>query len=99
MGLKSLNYYKDFFKDQDNVTIIDIIPIYDNSILKIWDIGLRPIFEPLNLMSSKISKKDRINAKKMMVNTFYNIFANFMKKYSCRKNDAVEYLFIIKKKK
>ena len=38
-----------------------------------------------------------LDAKKMMVDTFYNLFGNFMRKYSCKKNDAVEYLFIIKK--
>ena len=97
IGLKSLKYYREFFKKQKNVYVKKIIPIYDNDILKIWDIGLRPIFEPLHLLSSKVKNKDRINAKKMMVDTFYNLFGNFMRKYSCKKNDAVEYLFIIKK--
>jgi len=98
MGLKSLKYYKVFFKNQKNVYIKEIIPIYDNDILKIWDIGLRPIFAPLNLLSSKVSKKVRIKAKKMMIDTFYNLFGNYIENYSCKKNDAVEYLFIIKKK-
>ena len=41
MGLKSLKFYKEFFKSQKNAYIDKIIPIYDNDILKIWDIGLR----------------------------------------------------------
>ena len=57
MGLKSLKFYKEFFKSQKNAYIDKIIPIYDNDILKIWDIGLRPIFEPLNLLSSNVTEK------------------------------------------
>ena len=98
MGLKSLKFYKEFFKSQKNAYIDKIIPIYDNDILKIWDIGLRPIFEPLNLLSSNVTERNRVKAKKMMVDTFYNLFKSFMRNYTCRNNEAVEYLFLIKKK-
>ena len=34
----------------------------------------------------------------MMVDIFFNLFGTYMDNYVCKKTDAVEYLFIIKKK-
>jgi len=45
-----------------------------------------------------VTKKYRVKAKTMMVDTFFNLFESFMRNYSCRNNEAVEYLFLIRKK-
>ena len=44
----------------------------------IWNFGLRPIFQPLYKMTSKMTKKDRF-VKKELVNITFNMFENYIR--------------------
>ncbi len=100
---KSLKNYSDILKiikENKFVDIIDISPVYGNVMPHIWNFGLRPIFQPLYKMTSKMTKKDRFEIKKELVNITFNMFENYIRNFKPNlylKNRDMEYTYILKK--
>lgn len=99
-SLKSFNQIHNIIKQIKNVEILDIQPVYGDIMPHIWNFGLRPIFDPLYLMTKKISYLEKIEIKKKFNSIFFEMFkhyiGNFKPKTSPFKQD-IEYTYIIKK--
>ena len=99
-SLKSFNEINRIIKKNKNIKIIDIQPIYGNVMPHIWNFGLRPIFNPMYLMSTKLNDKDRLDAKKQFISIIYNMFENYIGNYKQKSfsgNIEIEYTYILKK--
>lgn len=99
LGLLDLSEYTDIFDNIPNVTIEDIVPIYNGSISKIWDIGLRPIFKPLFSMTQMVPADELSGIKIEWTETLFNLFYDNVDQHQVSFQDAMEYLIILRKSK
>ena len=97
-GLISMDEYDKLFSDLD-VEIISKEPVYGGPIMKIWDVGLRPLFKPLSKMANNLDEISRQEIKLDWCETIYDLFNKYISNYSIdfNSNDAVEYIYILKK--
>ncbi len=98
-GLISLSEYDGLFSDL-NVDIISREPVYGGSIMKAWDIGLRPLFKPLSKMVNYLDENSRNKVKSDWCETFYDLFDEYVSNYSCNSDpdDVVEWIYVLRKK-
>ena len=97
-GLKDFKYYIKFLSSFKQCKIVKITPIFDTEFLNIWDIGLRPLFKPILILASNANHRDLYKSKKLLVETIFKIFKNYLIKYQPKKNNAVEWLIVLEKK-
>ena len=100
-SLKSYNEIHKIIKSIDEVEIIDISPIYGHVMPHIWNFGLRPLFEPLYLMSNNLTPIKRLMSKQLFVNIVYDMFKNYILHFNPNVNNKItqmEYTYILKKK-
>lgn len=99
-SLKSFNDIYTILRQIKNIKIIDIQPIYGDVMPHIWNFGLRPIFDPLYLMTTKINPNDRIKIKRNFNNIFFEMFKNYIGNFKVKSNpfkQDIEYTYILKK--
>ena len=66
----------------------------------IWNFGLRPIFNPIYFMTTKLNEKDRLETKKHFIKIIFNMFENYIGNYKPKINSKeidMEYTYILKK--
>ena len=97
-GLKDFKYYIKFLNSFKQCKIVKITPIFDTEFLNIWDVGLRPLFKPILILASNANHRDLYKSKKLLVETIFKIFKNYLIKYQPKKNNAVEWLIVLEKK-
>ena len=74
--------------------------MYGDIVPHIWNFGLRPIFDPLYLMSTKIDRSDRIKIKRQFNNILFEMFKSYIGNFKPRTNPFkhdIEYTYILKK--
>lgn len=81
-----------------NVDILSVEPIYGGLLARIWDIGLRPLFNPLARMANSLSDEERVSIKKEWNEILFDLFEESLQKYKSSENDAIEYLIVLEKK-
>ena len=97
-GLRSLDDYCRFFDEIPSVEVVRQEPVYGGFVSKLWDIGLRPLFNPLSSLANSCDPEIRLNAKIEWNNTLFDMFSDFVDNYSIDNKDAIEHLFVLKKK-
>ncbi|MBF0343309.1 MAG: hypothetical protein HQL06_03675 [Nitrospirae bacterium] len=97
-GLKSKDEYLKIIEKIKDVDIYTIEPIFGGIPGMIWDIGLRPLFNPLTKMANLHSKEDRIKIKEEWCSIFINLFEEFLNNYKADDLSAFYYLIVLKKK-
>ena len=58
-----------------NIEIISVKSTYGSELLKIWDIGMRPLFRPLVKMANNLDELQRIEIKKEWCSIFIDLFS------------------------
>ena len=99
-GLKDYNQIYKVIKSIKNIKVIDIQPVYGNIMPHIWNFGLRPVFDPLYLMTTKIDLKERIIIKKQFNNIIFEMFKSYIGSFKLKNNSFktdIEYTYILKK--
>ncbi len=96
-GLRSKEKVIKILKNIEGVEIKRIEPIYGGLPVKIWDIGLRPIFNPLVKMANNLSPEKRVKVKEEWNQIFYNMFEHLLTNYEATDDTAVEYLIVLEK--
>jgi SAM-dependent methyltransferase len=96
-SLRSIREYESIFSKL-NMEVLYKKPIYGGLIMKMWDIGLRPIFIPLSKMVNSLSRNNRSEIKKEWCDIFSEIFEQFIDEYQCSDEEAVEWLYVFEKK-
>lgn len=96
-GLITQKEFIKIIKKNKKVKIIDFSPLYGDLISLIWDIGFRPLFKPLFLMTSNLKKSSYLEIKKEWVSTLYRISKYYISSYMPEKNKAMEYNILLKK--
>ena len=97
-GLKSLGEYRKFFDNIKELELIEEKPVYGDMLVQIWDIGLRPLFNPLSKMANGLDEQTRREVKKEWVETVYNLAEHYVTNYEAEIDSAVEYLYVLRKK-
>lgn len=98
-GLLSLEDYIQLGAENTELTTEAVIPVYDDIIGKIWDIGLRPLFPPLYKMSQHVPENELIEIKKEWVQQLYDLLEEFVCGHKPNAEKAMEFLIIFRKKR
>jgi len=100
--LKSYKEIYNIFKNNKDVELLDIYPMYGQIIPQIWNFGLRPIFQPLSKIISQLDIKNRAQIKKEFIEIIFNLFEKYITNYRqepFNKNKIeIEYTYILRKK-
>ncbi|GIQ62824.1 hypothetical protein PACILC2_13920 [Paenibacillus cisolokensis] len=97
-GLRSKEDILNMIISFGNVDILSVEPIYGGLLARIWDIGLRPLFNPLARMANSLSDEERVSIKKEWNEILFDLFEESLQKYKSSENDAIEYLIVLEKK-
>ncbi len=95
-GLRTEEELLKFLKSIDGVKIESIEPIYGDVLGKIWDIGLRPLFNPLVKMANNIDFKERIEVKNEWCKIMFDLFEEMLANYK-PKDQIIEYTYVLRK--
>jgi len=100
--LKSITEINNIFKNNKEVELLEITPIYGNIIPEIWNFGLRPIFQPLSKMVNNLNKKNRAQVKEEFIEIIFNLFEKYITNYNpglfSKSRSEIEYTYVLRKK-
>ena len=96
-GLKTLSHFDEVIKKHTNIEVVQREPLYGDIVAYMWDIGLRPLFNPMIKLINNVDKDIRMEVKKEWCETIYNLTAEFVKNYKPIEKDAIEYIYTLKK--
>ena len=96
-GLKTMEELKDVIDNQNQLKIIKKEPLYGDIMAYIWDIGLRPLFNPLVKLANNSSAEIRKEVKEEWCNIIFNLFAEFVENYSVKENECIEWIYVLQK--
>ncbi|SNZ20135.1 methyltransferase domain-containing protein [Cohaesibacter gelatinilyticus] len=99
MGLKEVDEYKNIFSKLPNMKVVREEPVYGDLMSQIWDIGLRPVFNPLAKLANGVNRETRREVKTEWCETFYDLMEHFIVNYESEKETAIEWLFVLEKEK
>ncbi len=97
-GIRSINVVLSIIKQIGNIDIVEYKPVYGGLMAQIWDVGLRPLYNPLVKMANCTSIEQRIEIKKEWNQVLFEMFSEFIKNYRADEKTAIEYLIVLKKK-
>ncbi len=97
-GLLTLDEYVSLGKGDSGVVLEDVVPVYDDLVGKIWDIGLRPIFKPLFKMYQHVPEESRGEIKQEWVDIFYTMLEEYVMSMEPRKENCMEYLLVFRRR-
>jgi hypothetical protein len=83
-------------KSVKGMTIESIEPVYGDLLAKIWDIGLRPLFNPLVKMANNLNEENRNEIKEEWCEIFFDLFEDYLEEY-VPQNDVFEYTYVLRK--
>lgn len=96
-GLRSYAEVKRILSDIPDTHLIKAEPIYGGLLAQMWDIGLRPLFNPLTKMASTCPEHIRQEAKKEWNETLFQLSSQYIRNYSCNAEEAIEWIFVLEK--
>ena len=96
-GLKTMEELKEVIDNQNQLKIIKKEPLYGDIMAYIWDIGLRPLFNPLVKLANNSSSEIRKEVKEEWCNIIFNLFAEFVENYSVKENECIEWIYVLQK--
>jgi hypothetical protein len=77
--------------------ILSFSPVYGDIFWRIWDIGLRPIFNPLVRMANNLTIEDRKKVKYDWILIFCELLSHFLDNYTPDEENAFEFNVVLKK--
>ena len=101
-GILDKKIFEKYIKSQRNIKVVSFKPLFGDSFALLWDVGLRPLFQPMQEMVDKLNKKDYLNIKKNWVKKVFDLLEHFSLNYKPKKNlfsSASEYSILIQKNK
>ncbi len=96
-GLLSLDEYIKLGNGHDSISVEAVLPVYDDIVGKIWDIGLRPLFPALSKMSQAIPQSAREECKSLWVDQLFALLEEFTCTHQTDVDKAMEYLIVFRK--
>ncbi|HZG84652.1 methyltransferase domain-containing protein [Paenibacillus sp.] len=96
-GLRSKDELVRFISSIDDAKLETIEPIYGDILAVVWDIGLRPLFNPLVKMANNLSDGQRIEIKNEWNEIFFQLFEEVINKYRVVEEQAIEHTFVLRK--
>ena len=96
-GLRTLDEYRKIFEGIEGMRILSEEPIYGDIMAYIWDIGLRPIFNPLAKLAGNVPLDLRSEVKQEWCSTMYDLTADLITNYEADGKNAIEWLFVLRK--
>lgn len=97
-GLKSSADLKVLLEDHPQLKIVKKEPLYGDIMAYIWDIGLRPLFNPLVKLANNSNSELRKEVKEEWCSIIFNLFEEFIENYTVQKNKCIEWIYILQKK-
>jgi SAM-dependent methyltransferase len=97
-GLQTLAEFDKLVGDIKVVDIVSREPLYGDIMAYIWDIGLRPIFNPIMKLVGNVDPKIRQEVKVEWCETIYNLMSDFVENYEPTEESAIEWIYVLQKK-
>jgi hypothetical protein len=96
-GLQSKEEILRILEELDDCHVQTVEPLYGGLPIKMWDIGLRPIFPPLSKLANGVPDETRLEAKEEWCTILYELLEHYLSKYEAEKETAVEYMIVLEK--
>lgn len=96
-GLRSYSEVERILSCIPSTHLVRAEPIYGGLLAQIWDIGLRPLFNPLTKMASNCPEHIRQEAKKEWNEIFLQLSSQYIRNYCCSMEEAIEWIFVLEK--
>jgi SAM-dependent methyltransferase len=97
-GLRSKDEVLQVADNIENSRVRSVEPLYGGLPVRMWDIGLRPLFSPLSKMANGVSLEERKEVKKEWCEILYEMFKKYLIKYEPQEESVVEHQIVIEKK-
>ncbi len=95
-SLKTLEEYISILKDS-GLKIIDITPLYGPIIGEIWDVGLRPFFNPLTKLANSVDPIIRLEVKREFISICEDLLTEYIINHQAQKEHCFEWCVIAEK--
>lgn len=95
------NQWETYFS-QNGFRVVDHKPYLTDIVMKVWNIGTRPIAAPLIKLASKLSPEDRREIRREWVDYFLNFFLPIVQgEYSreCNEDECAFHFYVLEKVK
>ena len=63
----------------------------------IWDIGLRPLFNPLVKLANNSNHDIRKEVKEEWWDIIFNLFSEFVQNYTAKEGECIEWIYVLQK--
>ena len=92
-----LLYHLSVFDKIDGLEVVREEPVLGESIAQIWNMGLRPLFNPLVKMANAIDPEYRTEVKQEWCLILEEMFSEYVATYECTHEEAFEFLYVLEK--
>ena len=96
-SLKTFDEYIEILEKEAKLKIEKVEPLYGPIVGEIWDIGLRPLFNPLVKLASSCDSNVRLSAKKEWVKICYELLESLALSYKSDSTNCFEWCVTAKK--
>ena len=96
-GLRSLAELRDILGSLPGTRIVEITPVYGGLPVRMWDIGLRPLFTPLARLANGVPEEVRAEAKAEWCAICEAVLSDYLASYRASDDDAVEHLIVLER--
>jgi len=96
-GMRDLRQYDQIFSALPDVEIVKKEPVYGDLLAQIWDIGMRPLFNPLVKLANSVDLQTRKEAKKEWCQTLYDLTEDLVCDYTPKADSAIEWIYVLRK--
>jgi len=96
-GLRPRDELMNIIGNLDGAKIVRDEPVLGQSIANIWNLGLRPLFNPLVKMANSLDIDARSKIKDEWCYIFEEMFTEYVENYQCTEEDAFEFLIVLEK--
>ena len=96
-GLRSIEDLRSILGSLDGTRVVEFSPIYGGLPVRMWDVGLRPLFTPLARLANGVSEELRAEAKAEWCAICESLLAHYLDGYRVEEDDAIEHLVVLER--
>lgn len=96
-GLRSKEEILSILERIKGLKIKSVRPVYGDVLGMMWDVGLRPLYNPLVKMANQLKGENRNEIKAEWCQILYELFADLISNYQADDKTAIEHLIVFEK--
>jgi len=96
-GLRTRQEIDQILRKLVGCRVMGMQPMYGGIIARIWDIGLRPLFNPLAKMANNLNPEVRLSVKEEWCAIIRELCSELLDGYKADEKDAIEWIITLEK--